>query len=96
MTIRSIIDELIEQESTSYWLLPNHTWYVQCPMERDDEIVIMKPDINDNDGKFYKLIVRIDSILAIEVSVDPRGNDYNLPTPDFEDGEKLLEDDKNA
>lgn len=84
--MRKIIDELIKNEATAYWLLPNHTWYISSPMERDDDIVIMRPDINDNDGKFYKLIVRIDAIQAIEVSVDPRGNEYNLPTPDFDDG----------
>lgn len=86
MIMGKIIDELIATGATAYWLLPNHTWYISSPMERDDEVVVMRPDKNDNDGKFYKMVVRIDCILAIEISVDPRGNSFNLPSPDFTEG----------
>ena len=85
-----ILLQLQKLEKKTYLLLPNHQWYVGTIQYVDEEVCILTPDVNENDGEYYQFVARLDAILAIEYGVDPRGNSMTLAHPDFDE---VMEDD---
>lgn len=80
-----ILKQLVGTGKKTYLLLPNHTWYIGTIQYVDKEVCMLSADINDNDGEYYQLYVRLERIYAVEVGVDPRSNTYTLDDPDFEE-----------
>lgn len=44
-------------------------------------------DKSVNDNTYYKMVVRIERIYAVEYGVDPRGNKYAPSSPDYEENQ---------
>ena len=80
-----ILQQLAMAGTKTYLLLPNHTWYIGTILHVDEEICVLNADINENDGEYYQLVVRLERIYAVEMGVDPRGNSHTLNNLDFDD-----------